>query len=104
MEGLEGKFFEIIVNVGSAKSFYIEAIAKAKTGDIEGALELMAEGQSAFLEGHKVHSELVQMEASGEKIEMSLMLMHAEDQLMNADGFKIVAQEFIDLYKLILSK
>lgn len=104
MEGLEGKLFEIIVNVGSAKSYFIEAIAKAKTGDIDGAFELIAEGDKAYIEGHKVHAELIQQEASGEKIEMSMILMHAEDQLMNADGFKIIAKEFIDLYKLVLDK
>ena len=28
-----------------------------------------------------------------------VILMHAEDQLMSAEGFKIIANEFIDIYK-----
>jgi cellobiose PTS system EIIA component len=35
---------------------------------------------------------------------MNLLLTHAEDQLMSAEAFKIIANEFIDLYKTIQSK
>jgi PTS system cellobiose-specific IIA component len=42
---------------------------------------------------------LIQNEASGKKNEMSLLLVHAEDQLMSAEGFKILALEFIEIYK-----
>ncbi len=28
-----------------------------------------------------------------------ILILHAEDQLMSAEGFKIVALEFIDVYK-----
>ena len=37
MEGLELACFEIISNVGTAKSCYINAIHKAKEGDYEEA-------------------------------------------------------------------
>ena len=47
------------------------------------------------------HGKLIKREASGEKLDFSLILVHAEDQLMSADAFKILAQEFIDVYKRI---
>ena len=28
-----------------------------------------------------------------------MLLMHAEDQLMSAESFRILAEEFIELYK-----
>ncbi len=99
MKDLELKSFEIISNVGSARSYYIEAIGYAKKYDFENADKSMKNGIDAFNAGHNVHSELVSKEASGEKTEFSLILMHAEDQLMSAEGFKIIATEFIDLYK-----
>ena len=101
MEELEIKCFEIITNVGSAKSFYIEAIDFAKQGDFVKARECIKEGDEIFKDGHRAHSDLVQKEASGEKLEISLILVHAEDQLMNADGFKTIANEFIDLFERI---
>ncbi|BAK81383.1 PTS lactose/cellobiose transporter subunit IIA [Candidatus Arthromitus sp. SFB-rat-Yit] len=99
MNDLELKSFEIISNVGSARSFYIEAISYAKKFDFEMAEKLMKDGIDAFKSGHAAHADLIQMEANNEKLPFSLILMHAEDQLMSAEGFKIIAREFIDVYK-----
>ena len=51
-----------------------------------------------FVEGHHAHASLIQQEAAGEKSEFSLLLMHAEDQLMTTETLKIVAEEFIEIY------
>ena len=101
MEGLELICFQIISTVGTARSLYIEAIQEAKAGNIEKARELVKEGEAVFVEGHKAHAGLIQQEASGEKVEVQLLLMHAEDQLMSAEAFKIIANEFIDLYEKV---
>jgi len=99
MEGMELISFQIIAAVGTAKSMYIEAIQAAKIGNFDEADQLIEEGAKVFLEGHKAHASLIQKEASGEKLEFSLLLMHAEDQLMNAETTKIMATEIIDLYR-----
>ena len=103
MEGLELTCFQIISTVGTARSMYIEAIQEAKAGNIEKARELVEEGEKVFVEGHKAHAGLIQQEASGEKVDVQLLLLHAEDQLMSAEAFKIIANEFIDLYEKINS-
>lgn len=99
MEGIELVAFRMISAVGTARSSYIEAIQEAKQGDFAKADERIAEGDEAFNEGHAAHGELLQQEAQGDKTEVNLLLLHAEDQLMSAEGFKIVALEFIDVYK-----
>lgn len=99
MEGIELIAFQIISAVGTARSFYIEAIQEAKKGNFEEAEKMMEEGQKSFVEGHEAHSGLLQKEASGEGNVVCLLLLHAEDQLMSAEGFGIIAREFIDLYK-----
>lgn len=99
MEGLELICFEIIASVGGARSCFIEAISKAKVKDFEGAQNCIKEGEELFHVGHKAHAKLVAQEANQEKVELSLLLVHAEDQLMSAETFKIIANEFIDLYK-----
>lgn len=101
MEGLELLSFQIISAVGTARSMYIEAISLAKTGDFTGAEQLIAEGDDVFVEGHHAHAKLIQQEASGDKIEFQLLLIHAEDQLMSAEAFKIIALELLDVYKAI---
>jgi len=99
MEGMELISFQIIAAVGTAKSMYIEAIQAAKKGDFDEADQLIKEGAEVFLDGHKAHASLIQKEASGEKVDFSLLLMHAEDQLMNAETTKLMAVEIIELYR-----
>ena len=101
MEGLELACFEIISNVGTAKSCYINAIHKAKEGDYEEAKKLIEEGNQMYAEGHKAHVEMIQKEAAGESVETCLLLSHAEDQMMSAETFQVLAGEFIDLCKMI---
>jgi len=101
MEGLELICFQIISAVGTAKSMYIEAIQEAKKGDFEKATELIAEGSKMYAEGHHAHAKLIQQEANGNKTEVSLLLLHAEDQMMSAETIKIMAEEFIDLYQKV---
>ena len=48
------------------------------------------------------HTGLLTKEATnGPGCTLSLLILHAEDQLMSAEGFKIIALEFIDSYKRI---
>lgn len=101
MEGLEQISFEIISTVGTARSCYIEAIYEAKKGMFDQAEALIKEGNTYFTQGHHVHTQLIQKEASGETIVMNVLLTHAQDQLMSAEGFKIIAVEMIDLYREI---
>lgn len=99
MEGLELIAFQIISTVGTARSFYIEAIQDAKKGDFDEAYKKIEEGSQIFIEGHHAHAELLQKEASGEITNLNLLLVHAEDQLMSAESFKIIAEELIEVYK-----
>lgn len=98
MEGLDITAMQIISNVGTARSCYIEAIQEAKKGHYDEAEKLISEGDEAFAEGHDAHLQLLQKEAEGNNVVM-LLILHAEDQLMSAEGFKIIANELIDVYK-----
>lgn len=92
--------FEIISNVGMARSSYIEAIHLAKEGKYDKAQQMIEKGKKYFIEGHKSHAKLITEEAAGERrSEIGLLLIHAEDQLMSAESFSILAEEFISVYK-----
>ena len=99
MEDMELICFKIISAVGEAKSDYISALEAAKKGEFEKAEELIKHGDSCYLNGHKQHGELIAQEASGQKTEICLLLMHAEDQLMAAETIKLLVVELIALYK-----
>ncbi len=96
---MEEAIFTIIASSGTAKSMYIEAIQLAKNGDFAGAEKLVSEAKEAFVDAHKQHTSLVQKEAAGEGVTMSILLAHAEDQMMSVEVFQTMCGEFIDLYK-----
>lgn len=98
MEGLELICFNIIASVGTARSCYIEAYLAAKNGKIDEARALINQGDEIFIQGHHAHAELIQKEASGETLQMGLLLIHAEDQLMSAEAFKHLSLELIEIF------
>ena len=100
MENLEMICFKIISAVGSARSSYVEAMRAARKGDFDLAAEKYAEGQKMYKEGHSHHALLVQQEAKGEKTDVSLLLLHTEDQMMAAEVLGVVSEELIELHKM----
>lgn len=93
--------FQIISCSGTAKSMYIEAIQKVKEKEYEIANELIQEAEEIFVEAHKTHAKLVQSEAQGITTEVSLLLIHAEDQMAACETIKLLAQETMEVYKLL---
>lgn len=98
MESIEVISCQLIAASGGAKSNYIEAIEYGKKGDFEKAEELIKDGAAIYLQGHEAHAKLIQLSAN-EKIDISLLLIHAEDQMMNCETMKIFAEEMLYLMK-----
>lgn len=99
MEGLELICFQLITAAGGAKSSYIEAVEKAKQRKYNEAEELIRRGDEFMKQGHAPHTDLIQQEAAGNGSAMTLILTHAEDQMMSTEVFKVMAEQMIDVYK-----
>lgn len=104
MKGIETICFQLISFAGSAKSCYMEALQAAQESKFDEAEKLMKEGLSLFQQGHRVHATLIQQEANEEKIDIRLLLMHAEDQMMSAETIQNLAEQIITLYKRLDEK
>ena len=101
MNELELVAFEIISNVGMAKSLAMEAIREAGEDNYEEAEKKIVEAKDFLVQGHHAHAGLISKEANGEKLEFSLIIMHAEDQLISAETIKDLAIELIEMNKKI---
>lgn len=66
-EEMEYICFQLIANSGAAKSSFIEAIQLAKAGNLKEAKIKVEEAEDSLVEAHKIHSNLIQKEATGEK-------------------------------------
>lgn len=99
MDKIELIAFEIISNVGMAKSLAIEALRDVRMGRYEDGSKKLEESSEYLIKGHHAHTELIQNEAAGEKLDFSLIIMHAEDQMMSAETIKTLVEEMIEMYK-----
>lgn len=90
---------QLILHGGNARSAAMEAIGFAKAGEAERARSCLAEALSALNEAHKIQTDLIQKEAAGQKTELTLLMIHAQDHLMNAITIKDLAYEFVDMYE-----
>lgn len=100
MNELQLSCFEIISCVGAAKSCYVESVACAKAGDYDEAERLLTEGDEHYQRGHAAHMKLLQADAAGERNgEAPLILLHAEDQMSGTEIVKIMAVNFLDVYR-----
>lgn len=91
----------LIVHSGNARSLAMEAIQEAKEGNFTEAEKLLKECGEAGLEAHKIQTELIQKEAQGNTMELTLLFVHAQDHLMTSLVMKDLAREFVDLYTKI---
>lgn len=76
----------------------MEAIALAKNKDMAGAKNALAEAGEELGKAHQNQTAFIQKEVSGEKTELSMLLIHAQDHVMNAMTIKDLASEFVEMY------
>lgn len=88
---------ELISNSGAARSCFIEAIEFASNGEFCEAEKSMKRGRDAFKEAHDTHLDILSNSSNGDSKYQGVLVMHAEDQLMSAESFEIIAERFIDV-------
>lgn len=93
--------FGLILNAGNSKSKSLMAIETAREFEFEEAENLVAEAEEDLRAAHQTQTNLIQSEARGEKMELNLIMVHAQDHLTTAMIMIDQAREFINLYKLI---
>lgn len=95
----EEQIMELIVNSGNARGIALSAVTAAVDGDFEKADALLAESGEQLIKAHNAQTELIQAELNGEQSMVSLLMVHAQDHLMNALTVKDMAAQIISLTK-----
>lgn len=99
MNEMEQLIIELVVNGGNARSKALEAIEAAKNGESDIADSLMKECNQTLGEAHKKQTDIIQAEARGEHTPVTLLMVHAQDHLMNAMTVRDLAKAIIEIYK-----
>ncbi|MGT2785858.1 PTS lactose/cellobiose transporter subunit IIA [Streptococcus merionis] len=91
--------FELILHAGDAKSKCLMAIESAREEEFEESEQYMAEATESMKLAHKCQMDLIQSEAKGEKVEITVLLVHAQDHLAMALSALDHAKELIEMHK-----
>ncbi len=94
----------MITTANAARRGYLSAIQLAKKGRIKEALATISASDTDFDKAHDMHMQLLQKEADNEGTGLDLLLIHAEDIMMNAEIIKVLALELSELYAKLLDK
>lgn len=90
---------QLVGNAGEGRSLAFEALAHAKKKEFDLAQEKLKKSKESLLRAHSLQTDLICKEADGEKTEIGLLMIHAQDHLMTAMLAKDLITEMIELYK-----
>lgn len=98
-EDLSELSFQLILHSGNARSCAMEAIALQKQGKSSDAQDKLKEAEHEFVAAHKIQTALIQQEVNGEKFDIPMILIHAQNHLMTYMTTKDLAIEIVELHK-----
>ncbi|MCI7239610.1 MAG: PTS lactose/cellobiose transporter subunit IIA [Anaerococcus sp.] len=93
--------FQIITYAGDAQSSAIEAIAACENYDFDKAAELINAANKSYIKCHEIQTNMFTNEANGQKTELNIILVHAQDHLTMANLRIGEAKNIMNLYKKI---
>ncbi len=93
--------FEIILHAGNARTEAYDALAAARGGHFAQAAEHLARAEEEVGVAHRAQADIIQREAAGEKQDISLLFVHAQDHLMTAIAEKSLISHMIGMEKTI---
>lgn len=93
--------FEIILHGGNARAHSYEALRLSETGDFQGAEALMKAAEEEIGLAHKIQTEIIQREVQGEKYDINVLFVHAQDHLMTAVAESTLIENMIKQNKRI---
>jgi len=99
VDDLESVVMGLIINAGQARSLAYQALKLAKSGDFSQAAALMVQSQQALNEAHLVQTQLIEADQGEGKTRVTLVLVHAQDHLMNAMLARELITELIELHQ-----
>lgn len=100
-ERYEEYVMTLIVQAGQCRSMLMTAIREAKSAQFDKADTLIKQAQIALKEAHHIQTRLIEFDEGEGKLPVYIVMVHAQDHLMNAVLLMDLATEIIDLRKTI---
>lgn len=89
----------MILYAGNANQFAFEALRKIKTKEFDQARELIKQAKQESIQSHKIQSNLLSDIANGNEVALDILMVHAQDHLMNSVLAVDIIEEMIDVFE-----
>jgi PTS system cellobiose-specific IIA component len=96
--------FNIIVHAGNARGLVNDAIKAAEEGDFLKAESDLNASEEEICLAHQEQTKMIQIEARGTDVHLTMLLTHAQDTLMIAMSEERMGKYIINLYKTLQNK
>jgi len=90
---------EMVSYGGEARSKALQAIRFSRKKDFVNCEVCIRECEEKLAAAHEIQTSLIQNECAGGKTEISMLMIHAQDHLMNAITVYDLAKEMIAAYR-----
>lgn len=98
-EQLETQIMNLIVQAGLCRSSLMQALQYAKSQQFDKVDELLKQADEALKAAHHIQTELISQDEGEGKLPITIIMVHAQDHVMNAVLLMDIIKEFIELYK-----
>ncbi|MHA4990269.1 PTS lactose/cellobiose transporter subunit IIA [Cetobacterium somerae] len=102
LEELEMIVFGIVGHAGEAKGYAYKALSFSEEGNFQEAENMLKKCDEAVLKAHHIQTDLIQKEAGGNKMTITMLFVHAQDHLMTALSERELIKKMIKQNKRIL--
>ena len=89
----------VIMHAGYARDYIRKAGTKFSALDLDGVEELLKKASAELVEAHKAQTSVLQNEAEGDSVPMTVLFSHAQDTLMTINSEVNLTQNMIRLYR-----
>lgn len=90
---------QIILHAGDARVKCKAALDAIAETDFEAAKRALEEAKIEITKAHRMQTDAIQTECSGEKGEYSVLFAHAQDTLMTVNSEIIIAKQMISIFE-----
>jgi len=101
---MEQEIFEIITHAGDSRAYAFEALGEAENKNYDKAEELLKKAREELRLAHNTQTKLIQAEINAKGIKITLLIVHAQDQLMTAMSENSLIEKMVRMYKVIHEK
>lgn len=93
--------FSMIAYSGEAADYYMQALHARNENNNSKIEELLKKGDESLHKAHTQQMDLIVKEANADDVPYSLVMVHAQDHLMNAIIIKNLVVELLHVYEYV---